>query len=236
VDVPTARAPVLAARPTAPTVVALAVGALTVPLMLVYATWSGSDADLVLLSLACILVVSLVLWRFRRLLRVAAGQAEDLARLARTDALTGLPNRRTLDFELQRQEGISREQGSPMCVAMLDLDRFKPFNDEMGHQAGDEALVACARAWSSALGPSAFLARYGGEEFVAILPGHPLDQARTILESARRATPNGLTVSIGMAQRGRDENAVDTMLRADRALYRAKEGGRNRVVASEGTD
>lgn len=223
----------LDARPTAPTVVALAIGALTVPFMLVYTTWSGTGTDIVLLSLACVLVVALVLWRFRLLLRVAGAQAQDLARLARTDGLTGLPNRRTLDFELERQEALAREQESQLCVAMLDLDRFKAYNDTYGHQAGDEALVAAAQAWRTALGLPGFLARYGGEEFAAVLPGADLERAQRLLESARRATPAGLSVSVGVAQWHPDESAVETLLRADRALYRAKDLGRDRIVASE---
>ena len=224
------------ARPGGPTVIALAAGALTVPLMLVYTTWFGSDADLVLLALACIVVIALVLWRFRRLLTVAGEQAADLGRLARTDALTGLANRRTLDFELERQQDVAREQGSGLCIAMLDLDRFKPYNDEFGHQAGDEALVACTQAWGSALGPAAFLARYGGEEFAALFPGQALEDVQVALEAARRATPAGLTVSIGLAQWHPDETVIDTLLRADQALYLAKERGRNRLEISAAAD
>ncbi len=208
-----------------------ALGALTVPVMLVYLTWTSTDHETRILAVACLIVLVLVLWRVQLLLRLVQGQATMLASQARLDALTGLPNRRTLDVELERVEVHTREAGVPLTVAMLDLDNFKQFNDIHGHQKGDEALKACAAAWRFTLGDGGFIGRYGGEEFVVLLPGHALSSAQGVLDLLRRSTPEGHTVSIGCAERRPGESGFDTMSRADRALYRAKRLGRDRVVA-----
>ena len=168
-------------------------------------------------------------------------QAQQLSSLARTDALTGLPNRGTLDYQLERAQQAADEDGSTLTIAMLDLDHFKPYNDTFGHQAGDSALVDCATAWGAALrddegGTPPFLARYGGEEFAILLTGRTLPDAERLLEDVRRATPQGLTVSIGLAERRPGESGFSTMSRADRALYRAKDLGRDRVVADRPRD
>lgn len=213
-----------------------AIGALTVPVILVYLTWSSTGHDARILAAACLLVLGLVLWRVQLLLILVQGQASALASQARLDGLTGLPNRRTLDVELERVEGYTKDAGVPLTVAMLDLDNFKEFNDFQGHQRGDEALRECASAWRFTLGDAGFLARYGGEEFVVLLPGHGLASAQPVLEQVRRSTPEGHTVSIGFAERRPGETGFDTMSRADRALYRAKRQGRDRVVAYRADD
>jgi len=217
--------------PSTGRLVALGAGALTVPLVLVIATWGDGDTELRLLTLACVGVVVLVLWRVRLLLSVVQRQSVRLTSLARTDALTDLPNRRSLDQQLDRATDAANESRLPLTIAMLDLDHFKVYNDQNGHQAGDVALVACARAWSAELGSAGVLARYGGEEFAILFPGIGLAAARTILERIHRATPDGQTVSIGYAERRPGENVYETMSRADRALYLAKETGRDRMVA-----
>lgn len=216
--------------------VGFAVGALTVPVILVYLTWGSSDRDARILAAACLVVLILVLWRVQLLLMLVQGQASRLASQARLDGLTGLPNRRTLDFELERVEAYARDAGIPLTVAMMDLDSFKEFNDVQGHQRGDEALQACAAAWRFTLGEAGFLARYGGEEFAVLLPGHGLTSAQPVLDHLRRSTPDGHTVSIGFAERRPGESGFDTMSRADRALYRAKRLGRDRVVAYRADD
>ncbi|MHB8796785.1 MAG: GGDEF domain-containing protein, partial [Candidatus Nanopelagicales bacterium] len=220
----------------------LASSAMLVPLMLVIAAWSGSEAPARRIALGTVIVIALVLWRFRLLLDVVEGQSTRLAVLARTDALTGLPNRRTLDHELDRLDRASAgDPGpagptgplttAPLTIAMLDLDRFKDYNDQHGHQAGDRALAHCTRAWRAALPPDATLARYGGEEFALLLPGHDHDHAGPLLERVRAATPAPHTVSIGHSQQRPGETPYDTLNRADRALYQAKANGRNRVQA-----
>jgi diguanylate cyclase (GGDEF)-like protein len=116
-------------------------------------------------------------------------------------------------------------------VALLDLDHFKAYNDRHGHQAGDRLLKAAAAAWQSRLRKTDLLARYGGEEFAVLLPDCGLDNAMEIAERLRTAQPEG-TCSIGVAAWDGHEAAAQLVARADRALYAAKEGGRNRCCAA----
>jgi diguanylate cyclase (GGDEF)-like protein/PAS domain S-box-containing protein len=155
-----------------------------------------------------------------------------LARLALTDQLTGLPNRRAWEEALQRELARADRHGHPVCVAVIDLDEFKRFNDEHGHQAGDAMLSEAARAWQSQLRASDLLARYGGEEFAAVVPAWPLETAVAVVERLRLATPAGLTASAGVASWNRQETAMELFARADAALYEAKQSGRNRTVAA----
>jgi diguanylate cyclase (GGDEF)-like protein len=119
-----------------------------------------------------------------------------------------------------------------VCVAMIDLDRFKRFNDELGHQAGDRLLKEAAAAWRSELRSTDTLARYGGEEFAALLPGCDPDQGVRLLERLRAATPAGQTCSAGVASWDGTEDAAALVARADAALYEAKSAGRDRVVTA----
>ena len=150
-----------------------------------------------------------------------------LESIARTDDLTGLPNRRAWDEELPRELARSGRAGRPLCVAMIDLDHFKEFNDERGHQAGDRFLKQAAAAWGSELRGGDFLARYGGEEFALALPGCSRADAVEVAERLRAATPAGETCSIGIASWDGVEEAPLLLGRADAALYRAKHRGRN---------
>jgi diguanylate cyclase (GGDEF)-like protein len=166
---------------------------------------------------------------------VAIERAGLLARLeavARTDDLTGLANRRSWDEELPRELARAHRQRQSVCVAMIDLDRFKRFNDELGHQAGDRLLKEAAAAWRSELRATDTLARYGGEEFAVLLPGCDPDQAVSLLQRLRGATPAGQTCSAGVASWDGTEDAGTLVARADAALYQAKSGGRDRVVTA----
>jgi len=170
----------------------------------------------------------------------------ELERLSVTDALTGLYNRRllleTLGHEIQR----SKRTEQPFGVLMLDIDAFKAFNDTFGHQAGDRALVMVAQVIGESVRVLDTVARYGGEEFVVVLPETDLAGAADTAERIRVAVEEsqlplgerdaGVTLSIGVAEFPADGVAVDLIIgSADQALYRAKEGGRNRVVLSRGT-
>ena len=212
---------------------AMAVAALTAPTLLAFSVWSEVGSGARILAVVSIAVILLILWGALMLISLVEQQSALLADLARRDSLTGLPNRRTWDFELDRVATRTAEQGDVLTVAMLDLDQFKAYNDRFGHLEGDALLVSCTRAWHSHLNPPALLARYGGEEFAVLLPGVSLEQARPVLEQLRRATPGAQTVSIGFAERGPGEHIEDTLHRADRALYEAKAAGRDRVVAHE---
>jgi diguanylate cyclase (GGDEF)-like protein len=174
-----------------------------------------------------------------RMLAAEAAIALDRARLllqlqetARTDDLTGLPNRRAWDEELPRELMRAARDSRPVCVAMLDLDRFKRFNDDRGHQAGDRLLKQAASAWTSQLRTSDMLARYGGEEFSLLLPGCTLENAKTLVQRLRTNMPDGETVSAGIACWDETESAEEFVGRADTALYAAKRGGRDRLVTA----
>ncbi|MGB2709931.1 MAG: sensor domain-containing diguanylate cyclase [Conexibacter sp.] len=179
--------------------------------------------------------------RMRGLVRLLASEAafvieradllERLTEFALTDVLTGLPNRRAWDRRLE--QAIC--DAEPVCVAILDLDHFKSYNDEHGHQTGDRLLKEAAAAWRAELRPTDTLARYGGEEFVVLLHGHDLEVACRVVDRLRAATPRGQSCSAGVARREAGEASATLLGRADRALYDAKRAGRNRslIAAAE---
>ena len=158
--------------------------------------------------------------------------AARLEQVARTDALTGLPNRRGWDDGLGRELARARRTGESLCVALLDIDHFKDFNDRNGHLAGDELLRSLAPAWRGHLRDSDFLIRFGGEEFAVALPDCELIDGERLLERLRASMPGGQTCSAGVAQWDGIESARTLVDRADRALYDAKHGGRDRVHAA----
>lgn len=174
--------------------------------------------------------------RTRGLIRLLASEAafvieradllERLTEFALTDVLTGLPNRRAWDRRLEQ----AIQDAEPVCVAILDLDLFKSYNDDHGHQAGDRLLKEAAAAWRAELRPADTLARYGGEEFVVLLHGHDLEVARHVVDRLRAVTPRGQSCSAGVARRAEGEAAASLLDRADKALYDAKRAGRNRSL------
>lgn len=181
--------------------------------------------------------------RVRTQLRLKA-QADLIASYAFRDGLTGLYNRRSLDQKLEREWHRCQRSGLPLSVALLDVDHFKLFNDSYGHGAGDECLKAVGRALSSCIKRSSDMAaRYGGEEFAVILPEADITAAATVAEEvrasvqalgiphARSTAGSAVTVSVGIASLIPSEDALpsDLWAMADRLLYAAKEGGRNRV-------
>jgi diguanylate cyclase (GGDEF)-like protein len=176
------------------------------------------------------------------LMRLVAGEAgtalalsDLLARLdaqARTDQLTGVANRRTWDHELPRELARAHRTREPLAMAMLDLDRFKAYNDTYGHPAGDRLLRSAAAAWSERLRTTDVLARYGGEEFAVLLPACDAASAQRVAEQLRAAVPGGQTCSIGVATWDGVETAEELVARADAALYAAKDSGRDRVMSA----
>jgi diguanylate cyclase (GGDEF)-like protein len=157
-----------------------------------------------------------------------------LGRMARTDALTGLPNRRAWDEALDRELARAGRGRSPVCAALLDLDHFKQFNDLNGHPAGDGHLKEAASLWRSRLRSADLIARYGGEEFAVLLTETDLEQARQVVETLRACVPREETVSAGIAQWDGAESGTELFARADRALYEAKRLGRDRTVEAGG--
>jgi diguanylate cyclase (GGDEF)-like protein len=170
-----------------------------------------------------------------RALRAANQQLQEMAHL---DGLTQIPNRRHLDGYLEAIRRQCVERARVMSVALIDVDHFKRFNDTFGHQAGDDLLIALAQLLSSCLRRAEDLvARYGGEEFIVVLPGADAKAALAVLEEMRTAVEaSGLdvTLSAGLHTVTPDEALTgDAMIAAaDRALYRAKRDGRNRVAVA----
>lgn len=153
---------------------------------------------------------------------LAARQRE----LADTDPLTGLHNRRAGERALEGALVRSRQAPSPTaCVALLDLDGFKAFNDRHGHLAGDDVLVEVARRWRGQLGRGDRLARTGGDEFLLVLGGGDLRAAEATVRAITARTPPGVSVSAGLARCRPDDSPATVLARADAALYRAKAGG-----------
>ncbi|NIZ92864.1 GGDEF domain-containing protein [Kineococcus rubinsiae] len=201
------------------------------------------DLEAWAVALSSVVLFLLVVLRMSGLVHHLQEQAGQLAALARSDALTGLPNRRSSDAELERLRARAQRDGTPLSLVMLDLDRFKAFNDTFGHQAGDRLLVEASGAWQSALtvataGADAVLARWGGEEFVVLLPGLDAAAAAAAVAALRPATPAGQTFSAGVAQWDHHEDTASLVRRADAALYRAKADGRDRVLlaGADGAD
>jgi diguanylate cyclase (GGDEF)-like protein len=155
----------------------------------------------------------------------------ELLRLASTDPLTDLKNRRAWTMALAQHLHDAGESKEPLVVAILDLDRFKLFNDTHGHLAGDGLLCEVANRWGKALPPEATLARIGGEEFAIALPGTEPATARGLLEHLCELVPRDQTSSAGLTIWDGSEGASSLVGRADAALYAAKHAGRNRVEA-----
>lgn len=169
----------------------------------------------------------------------AIARAELLDRLARsssTDALTGLPNRRSWDERAPRELARTSRSGGPLSLALLDLDHFRAFNEAHGRAAGDTLLKTCAARWWSCLRSVDLLARLGGEEFAVLLPGCIAPDAVGVMDRLRTTTRELRTVSAGVAQWDMQEPLESLMLRADVALYKAKKMGRDRVELAEAPD
>jgi diguanylate cyclase (GGDEF)-like protein len=182
-----------------------------------------------LISAVVLFLVYLVTRRFQ--LRIAA--------LATTDVLTGLPNRRGFDLLAAQALQESIRDKSPLSTLLIDLDHFKQLNDTHGHLAGDEVLRGFARSLQGNLRQSDIICRWGGEEFILLLKDTGSSTARQLAEKIRQQTEqelfqfNGVnlrvTTSIGVTELHGDDSLDRLIARADRALYRAKQSGRNRV-------
>ncbi|MCM2343208.1 MAG: GGDEF domain-containing protein [Alphaproteobacteria bacterium] len=170
---------------------------------------------------------------------------ESVRREALTDGLTNLSNRKAFDNELSRISEEARQTGGTFCLLMVDIDYFKSFNDNYGHQVGDQVLRLVARTLTDGVKGRDIAARYGGEEFAIILPdtnlaaavivGNALRKAVATKDVVNRSTGDKLgriTMSVGCAEYDPGENLQDLIERADAALYTAKHNGRNQVAAA----
>jgi diguanylate cyclase (GGDEF)-like protein len=165
---------------------------------------------------------------------VVALMHRELVRVATLDALTGLPTRHTLSDALTREIARADRNGSPLCLAIIDVDGLKSVNDLQGHHAGDEVLVAAARAWRTALRDSDVLVRFGGDEFVAVLPDCPPDVASTLQQRTRLPAP--ISCSAGFAWWQDGETPAELLRRADVQLYEAKRNNGSRQPGISATD
>jgi diguanylate cyclase (GGDEF)-like protein len=176
----------------------------------------------------------------RSWLREAAFRAE-LQRIAVTDELTGLANRREILHALDWLIGAARRSGRPLSVAVLDIDHFKKVNDAHGHPAGDEVIRRVAQLAVEIMREQDLVGRLGGEEFVIAMPDIGVEAARLACERLREALsvlpillPTGqavsVTLSTGITQFAGDDDRTQLIARADEALYWAKKQGRNRVL------
>lgn len=217
-------------RPVAGKVAVLGGASLLPSVLLATLAVSRSDTHPLMVAIGGAMSSFLVLMRLSDLLRDSETQSILLAELARTDSLTGVPNRRTWDHELARASDYAHAEGTSLTVAMLDLDHFKSYNDAHGHLAGDLALKETAAAWNHLLAGHGFLARYGGEEFAVFLPDTGFTAATALIHRLRLTVARGQTCSIGVAVREPGEAAVQTMARADQALYQAKRSGRDTTI------
>ena len=173
----------------------------------------------------------------------------EILRNATMDALTGLNNRRQFEVRLSEAYSSANRQNTPLCAIMIDIDYFKKFNDTYGHAVGDIVLRTTANTIKEQLREYDIPSRYGGEEFCVLLPQTALDEAKIVAERLRCAVENkkieikpekneqikyiNVTISVGLAELDVRDMAEDLYMKADRALYQAKENGRNRVVVYE---
>jgi diguanylate cyclase (GGDEF)-like protein len=214
--------------------IAAAVACVAVTVSLPVAAGDGAaGGGAVRLAIVWTAIAAVVCYTVLRLVDEIRRQSAELERLASTDSLTGLPNRRVWEDALPRELARSLRAGSPVAIAILDLDHFKYYNDTHGHQGGDLLLKELAALWPGELRESDLLARYGGEEFALLLPDCGTTDLAPVVEKVRLATPSGVTTSAGAAVWDGVEEAEELIRRADDALYSAKRGGRDRTVIAD---
>ncbi|RXH55943.1 GGDEF domain-containing protein [Granulicella sibirica] len=203
--------------------------------------------DLVTISFVVFITVALGI-AFGFFWMTTAELSAELEKMASTDPLTRIYNRRVFREWCEREIDKSRRKGSTFSLLMMDLDHFKQINDRFGHIGGDEMLIGVVEKMQDSVRGIDILGRWGGEEFVALLPGASQDAALIVAQRVRiniekllmkrpegaskqGGEPMRLTVSVGVATyRGKADQLEDIFQRADTALYRAKEGGRNQAL------
>ncbi len=229
-------------------VCSITASAIFVPMLLWWSqdqlpTWTWEAGPLLVVIALSHGMYVLLLWavvKLRDSHADARDSAERMRTLAATDVLTGLPNRRAMLDTLVQGLDSSRRADLPLAIALVDVDHFKDVNDQHGHAVGDVVLIRLGELMRTQLRGTDTLARWGGEEFLICAPGTPPAAAREVAERVRAAVadspmPHGrpLSVSLGVAVCRPDDDVDSLLLRADRALYRAKSEGRDRVVVAD---
>jgi len=194
--------------------------------------------------LLALLTLALAAGVAARLGRPLAQMFGELSEQAETDALTGLPNRRTIDARLAEEFDRARRHGTHLSFVLVDIDNFKKVNDQLGHQFGDDVLRSVAPVLAGSLRALDLAGRFGGEEFALILPGTPLVAGRRVADQIRKTLSKvsfgdaergiiNVTASFGVAEFPECSSIDELIERADKALYRAKRAGKNCVVAGD---
>jgi diguanylate cyclase len=175
--------------------------------------------------------------------RALETRLEEMIKVSREDQLTGSLNRRGLENVIERELARSARRSSPLCVAMLDLDDFKNINDIHGHVAGDLVLIHLVRVIKETLRVIDVICRFGGEEFLIVFPDTDINDAMQIVmrlqcELARRtlffnSKPIPITFSVGVASYNQNEGQLQLLKRADEAMYKAKQAGKNLAIAAD---
>jgi len=213
--------------------VLLATASLMAPGVLAYESYQRQPIDAPVIAAASVVLFLLVIVRMAGLIKILRQQASELDRLARIDALTGVPNRRAWDEALGAELARAARHGEAPYVAMIDIDHFKVFNDTYGHLAGDRLLREAAGAWRAELRIGDVLARYGGEEFAVLLTECVSEQdAIEVVERMLTVTPLGQSFSAGVARWEGTESPEELVARADDMLYVVKRTGRGRCLAA----
>jgi diguanylate cyclase len=179
------------------------------------------------------------LHEMEKLAEVAQQAIEEQRKKAMHDALTGLPNREAYDQRLDQEVTRLKRYGNKLSLMVCDIDLFKRINDNYGHLAGDKVLKIIAKSLQINLRDSDFIARFGGEEFVALMPETSKEEAKLVADKLRQKIENSpfsfkkepvqITISFGISEFAQDESADEVFARADKALYEAKDNGRNQV-------
>lgn len=208
-----------------------------------FGVWRSGDMSVLIYPLLSMLLGAVLAEMLYRANRQAFDARQKLEHSATTDALTGLPNRRAADAFLAVEHARALRGGMGYAAIMADLDQFKRVNDTHGHDVGDEVLAALAERLRAAVRAGDHVTRWGGEEFLVLLPGVDAGHARDVAEKLRAGVAEapfatsagtlGITISLGIALYEGEPAAELVVQRADAALYRAKQAGRNRALLAE---
>lgn len=209
----------------------------------------GNDATAVVAAVSQLLAANTQMQRqldsAQQRLREQAKEIESQTAAARTDALTGLANRRVFDDRIAALTKQFGEDGTSFAVTILDIDHFKEFNDTHGHQIGDLVLQHAAKVYLASVAETDIVTRFGGEEFAVIHPGSSLEEGARRADALRQALDSSricaegkelhVSASLGVAEIADNDKPADLIARADEAMYAAKQAGRNRTFCHNGT-